>query len=141
MEFLQDTNKLLKIALITIGLGGIFFLYFSYNPTQSGFFIPCPFHHITGFHCPGCGSQRALHELFHGNIYGAFRLNPLMVLTLPILVYGLGITATNFVFNTQYRFKLFYSNTFIYGYFGLAILYWILRNLPYYPFNLLAPTE
>jgi len=59
----------------------------------------------------------------------------------PIIVYGLGIQIWNFIFETQFRFKLFYSNVFIYGYFGFALIYWVLRNLPYYPFNLLAPSE
>lgn len=131
--------KIFKIALISVICGGFFIVYFFYNPSHSSFFLPCPFHSITGLYCPGCGSQRAIHLLLHGDIAGAFRFNPLMVLTLPILIYGLGITVANWVFGTHYRFKLFYSKLFIYGYFGLAVLYWIVRNLSFYPFNLLAP--
>lgn len=137
---MRDTNKFLKIALIFLLFGGFFILYFSYNPSENSFFIPCPIYYITGFFCPGCGSQRAIHLLLHGDVIGAFRFNPLMVLTLPILIYGLGITVANWIFGTSFRFMLFYSKLFIFGYFGLAILYWVLRNLPLYPFNLLAPT-
>ncbi|TXD74094.1 DUF2752 domain-containing protein [Aequorivita antarctica] len=141
MELLQDTTKLLKIALIAILFGGFFIVYFFYNPSENSFFIPCPFHYITGLYCPGCGSQRAIHLLLHGDVIRAFRFNPLMVLTLPILIYGLGITVANWIFGTRYRFMLFYSNLFIIGYFGIAILYWVLRNLSFYPFNLLAPSS
>jgi hypothetical protein len=28
----------------------------------------CPFKMITGFSCPGCGIQRALYAIMHGNI-------------------------------------------------------------------------
>lgn len=136
---MQDTNKIWKFALILLLFGGFFIVYFFFNPSENSFFIPCPFHYITGLFCPGCGSQRAIHLLLHGDIVGAFRFNPLMVLTLPILIYGLAITIANWIFGTKYRLMLFYSNLFIFGYFGLAILYWILRNLPIYPFNLLAP--
>jgi hypothetical protein len=129
------------MALIFILFGGFFILYFFYNPSENSFFIPCPFHYITGLFCPGCGSQRAIHLLLHGDVIGAFKFNPLMVLTMPILVYGLGITTANWIFGTRYRFMLFYSNLFVFGYFGIAILYWILRNLSFYPFNLLAPTS
>src|SRR5690606_24897344 len=139
VEHLQAI-KIFKIALITVIFGGFFIVYFFYNPSHSPLFFPCPFHYLTGFYCPGCGSQRAIHLLLHGNIIGAFRFNPLMVLTLPILIYGLGITIANWIFGTQYRAMLFYSKFFIFGYFGIAILYWVLRNLPFYPFNLLAPT-
>ncbi|WP_373693847.1 MULTISPECIES: DUF2752 domain-containing protein [Aequorivita] len=122
-------------------MAGVFFIvYYTYDPSENGFFIPCPFHYLTGFHCPGCGSQRAIHLLFRGDIFGAFRFNPLMVLTIPILVYGLGITIVNWIFGTSYRFLLFYSKVFIFGYFALAVIYWVLRNIPIYPFNLLAPT-
>ena len=139
MELLQDIKRIWKIALLVTLFGGFFLIYFSYNPSENSFFIPCPFHYITGFFCPGCGSQRAVHLLLHGDVVGAFRFNPLMVLTLPILIYGMAITIANWIFETNYRLMLFYSNLFIFGYFGLAILYWILRNLPIYPFNLLAP--
>src|SRR5690554_8210264 len=80
-------------------------------------------YYFTGFYCPGCGSQRAIHLLLHGDIIGAFRFNPLMVLTIPIMVYGVGITVANWIFGTSYRLLLFYSKVFIFGYFGLAILY------------------
>ncbi len=140
MELLQGSTKHLKIALIATLLGGFALIYYFFNPSTT-FFIPCPLHYITGFYCPGCGSQRAIHLLLHGDLIGAFRFNPLMVLTLPILIYGLGITAANWIFGTSYRFMLFYSKLFIFGYFGLAILYWILRNLSFYPFTLLAPSS
>lgn len=135
----MELTKILKIALIAALLGDFIFIYYFFNPSTT-FFIPCPFHYITGFYCPGCGSQRAVHLLLHGDIWGAFRFNPLMVLTLPILVYGLGITIANWIFGTSHRFMLFYSKIFIFGYFGLAIVYWIIRNLPFFPFNLLSPT-
>jgi len=135
------SNKILKIALITLLFGGGFIVYTIYNPAQHSFFIPCPFNYMTGYHCPGCGSQRAIHQLLHLNVLKALGLNPFLVLSVPIIVYGLGIQIWNFIFETQFRFKLFYSNVFIYGYFGFALMYWVLRNLPYYPFNLLAPSE
>ena len=135
---MRHNDKILKLALIFV-FGGIFIYYFSHNPLQTSIFAPCPFYYFTGFFCPGCGSQRALHLLLEGNLWGAFRFNPLLVLTLPILVYGLGITAANWIFGTHYRFMLFYGKLFIFGYFGLAIIYWVIRNLPYYPFTVLAP--
>jgi len=136
-----DSKKLIKIALIVILLGGFFFIYKYNNPSNNSLFVPCPIEYTTGYHCPGCGSQRAIHQLLNFNIMGALRLNSFMVLSLPIIIYGLGITIWNFIFETRYRFNLFYSKVFIYGYFGLAVIYWVLRNLPYYPFNLLAPSD
>ncbi|WP_310994331.1 DUF2752 domain-containing protein [Aequorivita marina] len=135
----EEATKLIKIGAIIVLMAGLGLVYYAFNPSTN-FFLPCPIYYTTSFYCPGCGSQRAIHLLLHGDISGAFRFNPLLVLTLPILIYGLGITIANWIFDTQYRFMIFYSKLFIFGYFGIAILYWILRNLPVYPFNLLAPT-
>jgi len=134
-------TKVINIALILLFLGGLFYLYSFYNPSEHSFFVPCPFKYATGYHCPGCGSQRAIHQLLHLNIGAAFRLNPLLILSLPLLFMGLGIKVWNYIFETKHRVKLFYSNLFIYTFFIITILFWVLRNIPFYPFNLLAPTE
>ena len=133
---IDKTTKL----LLTVGfLGVVSMVFYLYNPVESSFFIPCPFHYLTGLHCPGCGSQRALHQLVHFNIYGAFRYNPLLVLSLPILFYSVGIVIYNFINQTKYRVSFFYNNAFIYVYFGMVVLFWVLRNVPYEPFTYLAP--
>jgi hypothetical protein len=136
-----DSNKLLQIALLVFSLGGVFLLFYWFNPTQHSFFLPCPFKYTTGYHCPGCGSQRALHQLAHGDISGALSFNPLMVLSLPLIFYGFGTKVWNFLFETQFRVKFFYSNIFIYVYFGIVVLYWIARNIPYSPFTYIAPAD
>lgn len=135
----MDSKKIPIILLFTIAFGGALLLYFIFNPSEHSLFIACPFQYATGYHCPGCGSQRAIHQLLHGNISAAFWLNPLLLISLPLILFALGQKAYNFMFSTQYHVGLFYNKFFIYGYFGLAILFWILRNIPQYPFSLLAP--
>ena len=44
---------------------------------------------MTGFDCPGCGSQRAFHELLHFNFRKAFAQNALFVLAIPYLFLGI----------------------------------------------------
>ena len=134
-------TKVLKIAFVLIILGSLFYVYSFFNPVEHSFFIPCPFNYVTGYHCPGCGSQRAIHQLLHFNVLGALKMNPLLVLSLPLLIFGVGVQIWNFIFETQYRIKIFYSNIFIYGYFIIVVLYWVIRNIPYEPFILLAPTN
>lgn len=134
----MQKNRLYLLTLSIILLGGVCYLYFKFNPTEHSFFLPCPLRYTTGLECPGCGSQRAIHQLMHGNFAIAFGLNPLLILSLPLILYGVGIKAYNYVYKTQHRFMLFYSKWFIYSYFSLVLLYWILRNIPVYPFSLLS---
>ncbi len=37
--------------------------------------LPCLFRAATGYSCPGCGAQRALHSLMHGHFLEAIRYN------------------------------------------------------------------
>ena len=127
--------KKFYLALILIGFGGVFFIYYTFDPaSENSYFLPCPFKLVSGYNCPGCGSQRAIHELLNGHVGHAFRLNPLMVLSLPLIFYGLGTKIHNYLYNSSIRFNLFYSKAFIYIYFSIAIVYWVVRNLSFYPF-------
>jgi len=137
----MGSKKTKTIVLFTLGIVCVMVLFYVFNPTEHSYFIPCPFKYATGYHCPGCGSQRAIHQLLHGDLATAFWLNPLMVLSLPLIIYSLGQKVYNFIFDTQYRVGIFYHKWFIYGYFGVALLYWVLRNIPRYPFSLLSPLE
>lgn len=58
--------------------------YFFWSPeTKPYLFLKCPLYEVTGYQCPGCGSQRALHELLHGRMADAFQRNALFVMGLP----------------------------------------------------------
>jgi len=113
------------------------FLFF-FDPQQTLSFAPCPFHLLTGFYCPGCGSLRALHALLHGHVLVALDFNPLMVLALPFLAYpfvSLNLRALRgrglpHVFWPPWTIKLL---------FVLIVLFWIARNVPVYPLTVLAP--
>ena len=45
----------------------------------------CPIHALTGWHCPGCGSTRALAAMLTGRFGHAFHYNPLAVVIWPVL--------------------------------------------------------
>ena len=40
--------------------------------------IPCAFHLLTGFYCPGCGGTRAVVYLLQGQIGRSFQYHPLI---------------------------------------------------------------
>ncbi len=115
-------------------------LFYNYNPAREDFFPTCPFLYLTGLLCPGCGSQRALHQLLHGNITAALRLNMLLVISVPFLLYH-----QLYLLNLHYNFiginvkNIMYSPKFTYAVLAIVFLYWILRNISLFPFNMLAP--
>lgn len=134
----MNSKRLIILTLSITAIGGVFYFYFKFNPTEHSFFLACPLRYTTGLECPGCGSQRAIHQLLHGDIVAAFKLNPFFILSIPLIIYGLGLKVYNYLFDASHRFMLFYDKRFIYGYFGLAILFAIARNINAYPFTLLS---
>lgn len=72
---------LLAAGLLVVS-AGVAILYF-FDPATSGFFPVCALHQLTGLQCPGCGGLRAAHQLLHGHLGAAWRLNPLAVVILP----------------------------------------------------------
>lgn len=86
MFFKKKLSTYLFFALIA---GSVLLFYFYYNPQSKSFLIKCPFKFFTGLDCPGCGSQRALHSLLHGEIKEAFYFNPLFILAIPYLLTGI----------------------------------------------------
>ena len=79
--------------------------------------------------CPGCGSTRAFYQLLHLHPIAAFKLNPLMVLTLPFIVYGfLGFTRSALMGQPQRR--VFIPPIYLWAWLVLLIFFWIFRNTP-----------
>lgn len=56
--------------------------YYTHDPSAGG--APrCLFRFLTGYDCPGCGSQRALHALLHGRPADAWGYNPFVFFAVP----------------------------------------------------------
>jgi hypothetical protein len=122
-------------AALTVAAAILVLVYFN-NPATSGLFPPCTFHYLTGLYCPGCGSGRALYQLMHGNLAAAFRLNPLAVSLLPVLVY---LAAADRGVTVWGRKLSVPAPGWSWVLAATVIVYGIVRNLPLYPFTLLAP--
>jgi hypothetical protein len=76
-------RKWLLAGLIAAVAAGTAVLFF-FDPAHCAIYPVCPWHALTGWDCPGCGTLRALHQLAHGNPAAAWRLNPLTVALLPV---------------------------------------------------------
>ncbi|WP_346753238.1 DUF2752 domain-containing protein [Splendidivirga corallicola] len=113
-------------------------LYFTINPSNSDIFPSCPFHKITGYYCPGCGSQRAFYQLLHLNPIASLKYNPLLIAGFIVLIYNLSIRLVNRFRTKKIRNLLHLPKTpLIIA--GVIIVFWIARNIDYPGFHMLAP--
>lgn len=93
---MQIANLHIAIKIIiAIVLVMVLSLFFMFDPSSFSIFPKCPFHSITGFHCPGCGSQRAIHSFMHGNLAQGFQHNFLILLLLIVVVYDAIVITVN----------------------------------------------
>ena len=114
------------------------FLYFFVNPNKVNYLPKCPLYVSTGIYCPGCGSQRATHNLLNFNFLGVLNQNVLYIFGLLIIGYHLLISGINYIFSKTIYNYIYHPKTPI-VLLIIIIGFWILRNIPYYPFTLLAP--
>lgn len=97
--------------------------------------IPCIFHLITGFYCPGCGITRMIIALSNGKFYQAFRYNSFLFLLTPLFL----IFIINYLYSLIKNKKPLYQkipNKYWYILIFFLLLFGIIRNI----FHYFAPT-
>jgi hypothetical protein len=103
--------------------------YSKLNPENSHFFPQCPFKLLTGFECPGCGSQRAMHHLLNLKISHAIQENALLVFSIPYILLLLSAT---FLKSRSAGFmrlhNVLYGIKAIWIVCSIIVLWWIARN-------------
>ncbi|WP_298651328.1 DUF2752 domain-containing protein [uncultured Proteiniphilum sp.] len=125
-------GKGLKIAIgaaVSVLLVAALYLFYIFDPEAQPLFPKCPFLLVTGYECPGCGSQRAVHSLLHLDIGAALKYNAFMVLALPYIFLGIYLE----YFGGKKRYpgieKFFFDKWSAVVLLVVIIAYWILRNL------------
>jgi hypothetical protein len=138
-KMLYEKRELSSIAIISVVIFLIIYLYFFIYPLYYSYFPKCIFHNLTGLYCPLCGIQRAVSALLHGNILIAMRNNLLAVLTILLLAFLFIVSLIKILKREYFYNKTFYSPTFLKASGLIVVVFGILRNMPVYPFSLLAP--
>ena len=60
--------------------------YFVQDPATADIMPRCWFKALTGWQCPGCGTQRAIHAALHGHLIEAVQYNAMLVVAVPLLI-------------------------------------------------------
>lgn len=132
-------DRALWIAVGVLILAGAAYLLRQNGPNGLPWLPVCMFHQLTGLHCPGCGMTRAAHAALHGNVGEAFRYNPVGMVLLPLAALGVGIQLIGWARGRPLPFRLHVGAKGGWSIVALLIVFWILRNIPQWPFTLLAP--
>lgn len=112
---------------------------YRYNPLAVDFYPRCLLYVATGIYCPGCGVLRAMHALLHGRILTALDYNALFVVALPFLLYAISAQVLQAVTGRPVLPTRQLTGRQARAIFWVFMVFTLLRNLPIYPFNVLAP--
>ncbi|NOY95787.1 MAG: DUF2752 domain-containing protein [Chlorobi bacterium] len=137
MLLISNSSKYIKSGLL-VAFSVLAAVFFFLDPVEEVFFPKCVFHSLTGYYCPGCGSQRAIHSLLHLNISGVVNNNVLLIPAVLAMVYGLSVPEINRRFNKDYKNLLYHKQAPLVVLI-IIVLFWILRNIRFFPFSVLAP--
>lgn len=129
---------------VWIAVGGVLAvaglaLVYTVDPSVAGFYPPCMLHRLTGWHCPGCGATRALHALLHADLPQALAFNPVFVFLMPIMGVALAWHGLEKWRGRPPRTRPLLPSGVILALAALLVAFGLLRNLPGWPFELLAP--
>ena len=125
-------NVMLIIISSIIIIWGYYYLNKYYN-----FCIPCIFHKITGFYCPGCGATRCLLSLFRGNIVESYNYNRLFFGLIPFFVFYIIYSIYLYIFKRKDKLLVKIPNLVYIILLVITIAFGILRNIS--EFSYLAP--
>jgi hypothetical protein len=82
---------------------------------------------------------RAAYATLHGRLGEAFRFNPVGMVLLPVAAVGVGIEIFGWVRGRRLPFRMNVGRYGAWSLVAIIIGFWVLRNIPAWPFTLLAP--
>ena len=126
----MDIKKIIMWSILFLGLVILIFVYKGYNPIENIYFPKCIFKEMTGFRCPGCGSQRSIHYLLNFDINSAISENILLVLSIPYLLVGFFFELTKKTSDNILKWrKILFGTKAIHIILIIIVSFWILRNI------------
>jgi hypothetical protein len=82
----KSKNNIFWLVLFLLLMVGGIVVYTLFDPNKSVWMPKCPFRLLTGWNCPACGLQRALHALLHGRFAEALSYNYFFVVSIPYVI-------------------------------------------------------
>ena len=128
MPFNKDMKKRLaaEISIVSVifAAGLVYFFVVTLTP----FKIPCLFHELTGYMCPGCGVTRMIISMARLDFYSAFGYNKLLFVTMPVILYLVFSVERKYVV-TGKRYLAKWEKCLAYVEIALLVIFGVVRNL------------
>lgn len=122
--------------VVTIAIISYLAYVYFVPPTGEGVHISCMTKTIFGLNCMSCGLTRFVYFAMHGDIVMALQYNIMgPILVVALLVFYFFFIRWSFTDKPFPKIPLWFACVFL----TFAVIYSLLRNLPFEPFKFLAP--
>jgi len=125
----------LILPALLIAVAAVFYFF---DPARLAIFPRCPFFVITGYYCPGCGSQRAIHSFLHFRWADVIHYNILVFPAVLFITYHYAALLLKRKFGISFP-DILYNKKIPWIILTIVIAFWIARNIPVEPFIWLSP--
>ena len=120
----KRVKKVIRNAAILLGAG----LAYAAFVNLTGLAIPCVFHLVTGWKCPGCGVTRVTLALLRLDFREAWVQNRCLVLISPILAFFIVTQLVSYIRTGRYRIGR--VQTIVnYVLIGVLVVFGVVRNI------------
>lgn len=91
--------------------------------------LPCVFHSLTGYYCPGCGGTRACIALSKGRIIESFLCHPVVVYGAAVYGWYMVTHTVEYLSRGRWSVGMRYRDVYLYLAGGIIVVQWVIRNL------------
>ena len=121
LNFTKSKQNIAALMTVLVGVAVLLCSFFNI------YIFRCIPKAITGYDCPFCGAQRAIHHTLHGNFKVAFLSNPYLFIILPYIIVLL-LCIFKIIPEGSKVQKIAYSKPVIILAGIATIAWWIIRN-------------
>jgi hypothetical protein len=119
---------------ILIVLIGLLLHVLKINPAD--YLVPCFFHRLTGYYCPGCGGTRAVRLLMQGKVVESFIHHPVVLYAAVLYVLFMCSNAVELLTHGRLKVGMHYRDGYLWGALVLLLLNCIVKNVLLFQFGI-----
>ena len=124
----RDSFLFFHLAALGIAcvLAGFFFLFSRLR--AAGYpVVTCPLHDLLRLYCPFCGGTRAILSLLRLDLPTAFRSNPAVLISFPVILFFYVRALIDFIRGEIFSFRI--PRGWLFALIGLFAAFFLLRNV------------
>lgn len=125
-----EETALYTIGLSLMGLGLLLWLIMNVLPVSlDKYILPCLFHSLTGYYCPGCGGTRAVITFAQGKWLQSFIYHPVVLYGAVIGGWFMVSQTMERVLRKRWKIGMKYHDGYLWIALGIVILNFLLKNI------------